>query len=311
VSSTEGIPTAGAALRVGFAGLGAMGVGMSRNLHKAGLLRTVWNRTSNRADTLARELGVAAAANPSALARSCDVVVTCVSADADVLQVVDALALGLRPGALVIDCSTVSADTAREAARRLGQVGAEFLDAPVSGGVEGARDGTLAIMVGGPEAAFEQARPVLQAMGRTLTRFGSHGAGQAAKATNQIMCAGVIQAVAEAMAFAKAQGLPLPQLIETLGKGAGSSWYFVNRAPNIVRDAFPPGFRVRLHQKDLGICHDMAARFGVELPVVESTLAQYATLVEQGHGDEDISVLFRLKDALFAAGRDATTTHDE
>jgi 3-hydroxyisobutyrate dehydrogenase len=166
-------------------------------------------------------------------------------------------------------------------------------------------------MVGGPEAAFERARPVLQALGRTITRFGGHGAGQAAKATNQIMCAGVIQAVAEAMAFARAEGLPLPQLIETLGKGAGSSWYFVNRAPNIVRDAFPAGFRVRLHQKDLRICHDMAARFGVELPVVESTLAQYATLIEQGHGDEDISVLFRLKDALFAAGRDATTTPDE
>jgi 3-hydroxyisobutyrate dehydrogenase len=103
------------------------------------------------------------------------------------------------------------------------------------------------------------------------------------------------------MAFAKAQGLPLPQLIETLGKGAGSSWYFVNRAPNIVRDAFPAGFRVRLHEKDLKICRDMAAQFGVELPVVEATLAQYLELIAQGHGDDDISVLFRLKDALFTA----------
>jgi 3-hydroxyisobutyrate dehydrogenase len=115
------------------------------------------------------------------------------------------------------------------------------------------------------------------------------------------MCAGVIQAVAEAMAFAKAHGLPLAQLIETLGKGAGSSWYFVNRAPNIVRDAFPAGFRVRLHAKDLRICHDMAARLGVALPVVETTLEQYRELIEKGHGEEDISVLFRLKDALFAA----------
>jgi 3-hydroxyisobutyrate dehydrogenase len=138
-------------------------------------------------------------------------------------------------------------------------------------------------------------------MGRTVTHFGPSGSGQAAKATNQIMCAGVIQAVAEAMAFAKAQGLPLPQLIETLGKGAGSSWYFVNRAPNIVRDAFPAGFRVRLHEKDLRICRDMAAQFGVELPVVEATLAQYLELIALGHGDDDISVLFRLKDALFTA----------
>ena len=102
------------------------------------------------------------------------------------------------------------------------------------------------------------------------------------------------------MAFAKAQGLPLQQLIETLGQGAGSSWYFVNRAPNVVRDAFPPGFRVRLHQKDLRICRDMAARCGATLPLVEATLEQYAELIAQGHGDEDISVLFRLKDALFA-----------
>ena len=288
-------------LKVGFAGLGAMGRGMARNLHKAGLLRALWNRTSATAAELAAELGVPSAADLAELARACDAVVMCVSADADVLEVVDGLVPGLRPGMLVIDCSTVSSDTAREAALRLADYGAEFLDAPVSGGVEGARDATLAIMVGGSDAAFERAKPILDAMGRTVTHFGPNGAGQAAKATNQIMCAGVIQAVAEAMAFAKAQGLPLPQLIETLGKGAGSSWYFVNRAPNVVRDAFPAGFRVRLHEKDLRICRDMAARFGVELPVVESTLEQYARLVELGHGDDDISVLFRLKDALFAA----------
>jgi 3-hydroxyisobutyrate dehydrogenase len=285
---------------VGFAGLGAMGRGMARNLHKASLLRAVWNRSPQPATELAAELGVAASANPAALARECDVIVLCVSADADVLEVVDALRAGLRPGALVVDCSTVSADTAREAARRLAGHGAAFLDAPVSGGVEGARDATLAIMVGGTEEAFARAQPVLQAMGRTVTRFGPTGSGQAAKATNQIMCAGVIQAVAEAMAFAKAQGLPLPQLIETLGKGAGSSWYFVHRAPNIVRDAYPAGFRVRLHEKDLRICRDMAAQLGVTLPVVEATLEHYARLVERGHGDHDISVLFKLKDELFA-----------
>jgi len=286
---------------VGFAGLGAMGRGMARNLHRAGQLRAVWNRTTPRSAELAAELAITAAANPAALARDCDVIVLCVSADADVLAIVDALLPGLRPGALVIDCSTVSSDTAREAASRLAARGTEFLDAPVSGGVEGARDATLAIMAGGTAEAFARAQPVLQAMGRAVTHFGPSGFGQAAKATNQIMCAGVIQAVAEAMAFAKAQGLPLPQLIETLGKGAGSSWYFVNRAPNIVRDAFPAGFRVQLHEKDLRICQAMAAQFGVELPVVETTLSQYRELIEQGYGDEDISVLFRLKDARFAA----------
>jgi len=277
-----------------------MGRGMARNLHKAGLLQGVWNRTKARSSELAAELRVATAADPAALAAMCDVVVLCVAADADVLEVLDSMLPGLRPGSVVIDCSTVSADTAREAATRLVGRGVEFLDAPVSGGVEGAREGTLAIMVGGPPAAFERAGAVLSAMGRTITHFGPTGSGQAAKATNQIMCAGIIQAVAEAMAFAKAEGLPLDKLVETLGKGAGSSWYFVNRAPNIVRNDYPAGFRVRLHEKDLRICQDMSARHGVRLPVVETTLELYRRLIEQGHGDEDISTIFRLKDALFA-----------
>jgi 3-hydroxyisobutyrate dehydrogenase len=287
-------------LATGCIGLGAMGRGMARNLHRAGFLKAVWNRTTAVSQELASELGVIVASNPAELAAACDVVVLCVSADADVLAVVDAMLPGLRPGTIVIDCSTVSSDTARAAAARLADVGVEFLDAPVSGGVEGARDGTLAIMVGGTPETFERARPVLAAMGRTITHFGPNGAGQAAKATNQIMCAGIIQAVAEAMAFAKAERLPLEKLIDTLGKGAGSSWYFVNRAPNMVRGAYPAGFRVRLHEKDLRICRDMAARHGVELSVVEATLEHYRALVEQGHGDEDISTIFRLKDALFA-----------
>jgi 3-hydroxyisobutyrate dehydrogenase len=287
-----------------------MGRGMARNLHQAGLLQAVWNRTRARADELSAELRVSAPGTPAELASNCDVIVLCVSADADVLEMVDALLPGLPPGSIVIDCSTVSADTAREAARRLASRQVEFLDAPVSGGVEGARDATLAIMVGGSTGAMERAAPVLQAMGRTVTHFGATGSGQAAKATNQIMCAGIIQAVAEAMAFAKAEALPLDKLIDTLGKGAGSSWYFVNRAPNILHGAYPAGFRVRLHEKDLKICRDMAARHGVQLPVVETTLAHYQRLIEQGHGDEDISTLFRLKDALFTAASPATVATD-
>jgi len=276
-----------------------MGVGMARNLAKAGLLHGLWNRSADKARTLAAETGVEAARDPAALAAANDVVVMCVSADADVLAVIDALLPGARPGLTVIDCSTVSAGTAREAAARLAQRGADFLDCPVSGGVEGARDGILAIMCGGSADAFERVRPVLQAMGRTVTHMGPTGYGQSTKATNQIMCAGVIQAVAEAMAFAKAEGLPLEKVIETLGKGAGSSWYFVNRAPFMARGSFPAGFRVRLHDKDLGICHDMAAAHGVALPVVEVTRDHYRRLIETGHGDEDISTIFRLKDGLF------------
>jgi 3-hydroxyisobutyrate dehydrogenase len=283
-----------------------MGLGMARNLHKQGLLAAVWNRTPDKATALAQETGCKAVTNPAELAPLCDVIVTCVSADDDVLAVIEDLLPAIQRNTIVIDCSTISADTARTAAHRLREVGVQFLDAPVSGGTEGARDGTLAIMVGGDEQAFERAQPVLQAMGKAVTHFGPSGSGQAAKATNQIMCAGVIQAVAEAMAFAKSEDLPLDRLIDTLGKGAGSSWYFVNRAPNILRDNYPPGFRVRLHEKDLKICRAMAARHGVQLPLIEMTLVHYRRLIEQGHGDEDISTLFRLKDALFAAARDGS-----
>jgi 3-hydroxyisobutyrate dehydrogenase len=285
--------------KIGFVGLGAMGANMARNLHRAGLLTAVWNRTPDKARSLAQELGVAAPATLAELAAAVDAVVLCVSADNDVLEVVAALAPGLAPGSLVIDCSTVAADTARKAAEVLAKRDVEFLDCPVSGGVEGAREGTLAVMAGGSDEAFARAQPVLAAMGRTIAHFGPTGSGQAAKATNQIMCAGIIETVSEAMAFARAQGLPLDKLIETLGKGAGSSWYFVHRAPNMARGSYPAGFRVRLHAKDLTICRDMAARFGVALPVVERMLSEYAELISRGYGDEDISAAFRLKAELF------------
>jgi 3-hydroxyisobutyrate dehydrogenase len=290
-------------MRVGFVGLGAMGRHMANNLQKAGLLTAVFNRTPEKAQAFAKESGCFAVRSLAELASHCDAIVMCVSADADVREVVAALAPALPQSALVIDCSTVSATTAREMAAQLATRGIDFLDCPVSGGVEGARDAALAIMVGGEPAAFERALPILRAMGKTVTHLGPSGAGQAAKATNQIMCAGVIQAVAEAMAFARAEGLPLEKLIETLGKGAGSSWYFVNRAPNVVRGSFPAGFRVRLHEKDLRICHDMAAAHGVQLPVIEMTLLHYRRLIEQGYGDEDISSLYRLKAALFDAAK--------
>ena len=286
---------------VGFVGLGAMGVHMARNLHRRGMLVAIWNRTQSKAGELAQELRVIQANSLEDLAARAQIVVTCVAADADVLSVIDALAPRLAADSIVIDCSTIAADTAREAARRLAQHQVHFLDAPVSGGVEGARKGSLAIMVGGGSIIFERAKPALEAMGTTVAHFGPTGAGQAAKAVNQIMCAGIIQAISEAMAFAKAEDLPLDKLIDTLGKGAGSSWYFVNRAPNMARGEYPAGFRVRLHQKDLQICREMAARHGVQLPVIEMTLLHYRRLIEQGHGDEDISTLFRLKDSLFAS----------
>jgi 3-hydroxyisobutyrate dehydrogenase len=289
-------------MRTGFIGLGAMGSGMARNLHRAGLLAGVWNRTAAKAAALAGELHCTAYANPAELARDCEALVICVAADQDVLDVVAAIAPALRAGALVIDCSTVSADTARAAAAQLAARGADFLDAPVSGGIEGAAKATLAIMVGGEAAALARAQPLLQAMGAAITHFGPHGAGQAAKATNQIMVAGIIRANAEALAFARAQGLDLGKVVATLSRGAGGSWYLANRGPYMERGEFPAGFRVRLHQKDLLICRAMALAAGAQLPVIEEALADYAELVAAGHADEDISCMFLLKTALFARG---------
>ena len=286
-------------MQTGFVGLGAMGAHMARNLHKAGLLTGVWNRSTPTATALAAELKCHAFKSLEELAGNCEAVVICVSADTDLRAVVAGLENGLSPNMIVMDCSTVGADTARSVHHHLDQLGVGFLDCPVSGGVEGARNAALAIMVGGDEDVFERARPLLNTLGKAVTYFGPSGAGQAAKATNQIMCAGIIQAVGEAMAFAHAEGLPLDRLIETLGKGAGSSWYFVNRAPFMAHDSFPAGFRVRLHDKDLRICRDMAAKRGAVLPVVESTLHEYEQLIAQGFGDEDISSIYRLKSALF------------
>ena len=289
-------------MQTGFVGLGAMGAHMARNLQRAGLLTGVWNRTRSKATELAQELRCHAFADLAELAGNCEAVVICVSADDDLRSVVSGLDPGLSPNMLVIDCSTVGAGTAREMHARLAAIGVAFLDCPVSGGVEGARAATLAIMVGGEETEFSRALPILEKLGKTVTYFGASGSGQAAKATNQIMCGGIILAVAEAMAFAHAEGLPLDRLIDTLGKGAGSSWYFVNRAPFMANRRFPAGFRVRLHDKDLKICRDMAARRGATLPVVESTLAQYERLIAQGFGDEDISAVYRLASALFPGG---------
>jgi 3-hydroxyisobutyrate dehydrogenase len=277
-----------------------MGTHMARNLHRSGLLTGVWNRTAGRAAALAQELKCHAFASLAELAGNCEAVVICVSADDDLRAVVAGLDAGLSPNMIVIDCSTVGSATAREMHDHLAALGVGFLDCPVSGGVEGARNATLAIMAGGDESVFGRALPILEKLGKTVAYFGASGAGQAAKATNQIMCAGIIQAVGEAMAFAHAEGLPLERLIETLGKGAGSSWYFVNRAPFMANNHFPAGFRVRLHDKDLRICRDMAAKRGAVLPVVESTLHEYERLIEGGFGDEDISSIYRLKSALFA-----------
>ncbi|KAB7623984.1 NAD(P)-dependent oxidoreductase [Alkalilimnicola sp. S0819] len=288
-------------MKTGFIGLGGMGRGMAANLHRAGLLSVVYNRSYERAIEFAGAHGVTAADEIPTLAAECELIFTCVSRDEDVLDVIDAMLPALRPGSIVVDCSTIAVDTAKEAARRLAERDARFLDAPVSGGVEGARNGQLVMMVGGDPAVLERVRPALDAMSKAVTHMGEVGAGQATKAVNQIMAAGINQAVTEALAFGQASGLDMDKVIQVVGGGAAGNWFVNHRGPTMTRGVFEPGFKVALHHKDLGICRKMLEARGVALPVVEMTLKHYERLMEQGHGEEDISALYRLKRAMFQA----------
>ena len=286
-------------MKTGVIGLGAMGAPMARNLHRAGHLEAIWNRTLSTAEQLGAELGVAVATDPAALAERCELLVLSVSADRDVLDVVQSLLPGLHAGSMVLDTSTVSRDTAREAAALLKTVGADFLDAPVSGGIEGARQGTLAMMIGGDAAVIERISAVLDAIAARVAHMGPVGAGQATKAINQVMAAGMNQAVTEALAFAEALDLPLDRVIDVVGSGAAGNWFLQHRGTSMTQGKFDPGFRVALHHKDLAICKQMAEQFDTALPVVEMTLIHYRRLMEAGFGDEDISALFREKQKLF------------
>lgn len=286
-------------MKTGFIGLGAMGRGMARNLYEAGLLKAVWNRTAATSAKFAEQVPVTVAPDVVDLAGRCEAVVLCVSADEDVLWVVETMKNGLQPDTLVIDCSTVSAETAQEAARLVETAGGRFLDAPVSGGTEGAEQGTLSIMVGGGEQDYEHARPIFEAMGRGISHMGPVGSGQSTKAVNQVMVAGINQAVCEAMSFAHALDLPLERVIQVVGSGAAGNWFVNHRGGNMISGQYPPGFKVGLHHKDLEICRSMAERRHGRLPLTDETAQDYERLMDEGHGDEDISSLYRLKADLF------------
>jgi 3-hydroxyisobutyrate dehydrogenase len=284
-----------AAPKTAFIGLGAMGAPMAGHLKEKGLLYAVANRTPAKAEALAREWGVLAPATLAELAAPCDVIALCVTADADVLGLVEALAPHLKHGAIVIDHSTVAPDTARQAAVRLAQVGAHFLDAPVSGGVEGAKNGKLSVMVGGDADVLQRALPVLEAYALRVTHLGDVGAGQATKAVNQVLVAGIAQAVCEGLALGDALGLDPERLIPTLGAGAAGNWFLDKRGATMLRDEFSVGFKLALLHKDLAIVRGIAEQAGTATGVIERSLADYAQLMSEGYGDDDISALIRLK----------------
>jgi len=282
---------------VGFVGLGAMGAHMARHIHARGMLRAVCNRSEEKARSLAVELGVEAIADATELARRCDIIVTCVTADADVVALCEAFARARRPSLAVVDTSTIASTSAVRAAQILRAAGGDLVDAPVSGGVEGARNGKLSVMAGGEAETLARVTPVLECFAARITHMGPVGAGQNTKAVNQVLVAGIAQAVCEGLALGEALGLPADKLIPTLQAGAAGCWFLDKRGATMLADNFTPGFKLGLIHKDLRIVRELARAAGVDHTIVDRSLEDYGRLVAEGRGDEDTSALIRIKRA--------------
>lgn len=288
--------------KIGFVGLGIMGRGMTHNLLDAGFEVCIWNRTASRMDEFV-ERGAAAGESPADVAARSDIIITCVSDTPDVVEVVlgaEGVVHGIEAGKLLIDCSTISPQETVRIAGELNDKGAHMLDAPISGGSEGAAQGTLSIMVGGEREQFERARDVFQAMGETITHVGDQGAGQTVKLVNQILVVINMMAVGEALLFAQAGGLDLERTLEAVSGGAAGSWMLSNRGPQVVDRDWRPGFTIDLQQKDLRLVLDAADAMGV--PVVGTSLVfnLYRTLQAQGLGAEGNHALVKALENLAA-----------
>ncbi|MCL4304053.1 MAG: NAD(P)-dependent oxidoreductase [Anaerolineae bacterium] len=273
---------------IGFVGLGIMGQGMAHNLLKAGFPLTVWNRTASKMEPLVAA-GARAGRNPADVAAQSDVVLVCVSDTPDVEAVIlgdQSIVQDAKAGSLLIDCSTISPLATRKLAAALAEKGVAMLDAPVSGGSEGAAKGTLSIMVGGEAADFERAQPVFQAIGKKITHVGPIGAGQTVKLVNQILVVGNCLAMCEALLFAQAGGVDLAKTLEAVSAGAAGSWMLSNRGPQILQRDWRPGFTIDLQQKDIRLVLDAADELGVPLPGTALIFQLYRTLQAQGLGSE-------------------------
>ena len=286
--------------RIGFIGLGIMGSGMARNILKAGFELRVWNRSHAKMDELAAD-GARPTSSPAQLAADSDIVITCVSDTPDVEQVIlgeQGVINGARPGSLVIDMSTISPQATKAIAARLTNRGVHMLDAPISGGSEGAARGTLSIMVGGEATQVERAMPVFQAMGKTITHVGELGAGQTVKLANQILVVGNCMAMCEALLFAQAGNVDLEKTLQAVVGGAAGSWMLSNRGPQILQRDWRPGFTVDLQTKDLRLVAHAADDLGVPLPATALILQLYRTLQARGLGAEGNHALVKALEAL-------------
>lgn len=271
---------------VGFVGIGIMGGGMARNLVAAGFDVTVWNRTKSKAEAVE---GATVAGSPRELAARCDVVLICVSDSADVEAVVsgdDGILAGLTAGALVVDHSTISPTVTRELAAAVAEAGGSWVDAPVSGGSEGAANGSLSIMVGGEDSDVARAMPYLEAMGTTITHVGPVGSGQLVKIVNQMLVVINQLAVSESLLLAEAAGLDLNATLQAVTGGAAGSWMLANRGPQMVERDWRPGFTIDLQLKDLRLVLEAADELGVPALGTSVAFHLYRTLQQQGLGSE-------------------------
>ncbi|NUM49411.1 MAG: NAD(P)-dependent oxidoreductase [Anaerolineales bacterium] len=273
---------------IGFIGLGIMGRGMTQNLLNKGHRVMIWNRTPARMDEFVRA-GATAADSPADLAARCDVILICVSDTPDVEAVIlgeNGVLAGVKSGSLVVDHSTISPQATKEMAAKLREKGAAMLDAPVSGGSEGAAKGTLSIMVGGEETGFQRALPVLEAYGKTITHVGPQGAGQMVKLVNQILVVVTELAVCEGLLFAQAGGLDLNKTLDAVKGGAAGSWMLANRGPQMIARDWRPGFTIDLQQKDLRLVLEAADQLGLPLMATGMVFQMYRALQAQGLGSE-------------------------
>jgi len=285
---------------VGYIGLGLMGASMARNLMKAGYPLVVHNRSRAIVDQLAAE-GATPAFSPREVAAQVDVVFTNLPDSPDVEQVAlgqDGIVAGAHPGLIFVDNSTIKPETARHIAAELARAGIRALDAPVSGGDIGARAGTLTIMVGGPEDAFQEVLPLFQAMGKTITRIGESGAGQVAKAANQIIVGAQMAGMAEALVLAQKSGVDPRKVVEAISKGAAQCWALDVKPERIFRRELGPGFKAYMQLKDLNIVLDTGGAYAVPLPVTATIQQLYRAMIAAGNGDLDNSAVITVLEAL-------------
>jgi 3-hydroxyisobutyrate dehydrogenase-like beta-hydroxyacid dehydrogenase len=281
---------------VAFLGLGVMGHPMAGHLARAGHLVTVFNRTASKAAVWAAEYGGKSAATPREAAAGADFIFACVGNDEDLRSVVlgaDGAFAGMKPGAVFIDHTTASAAVARELHAAAKTLGLQFIDAPVSGGQAGAVNGALTVMCGGDAAPFDAMKPLAMNFAKAVTRVGESGAGQLAKMVNQVAIAGLVQGLAEAVAFGQRAGLDMPQVLDVIGKGAAQSWQMDNRGKTMVDDKFDFGFAVDWMRKDLGLVLDEARRNGAQMPVTALVDQFYAEVQALGGRRWDTSSLIR------------------